>query len=60
MTERCALTAVQDHALVRMVFILGLAEHTVDAVDVDAVDRLARPETLQRQVLDTHPDISCR
>ena len=34
MTERCALTAAQDHALVRMVFILGQAEHTVDAVDV--------------------------
>ena len=60
MTERCALTAVQDHALVRMVFILGLAEYTVDAVDADAVDRLARRETLQRQVLDTRPDISCR
>jgi hypothetical protein len=59
MTERCALTAAQDHALVRMVFILGLVEHTVDAVDVDAVDLLARPETLERQVLDTIPDISC-
>ena len=34
MTERCALTAAQDHALVRMVFILGQAEHTVDAVDL--------------------------
>jgi hypothetical protein len=60
MTEGCALTAAQDHALVRMVFILGLAEHTVDDVDVDAVDLLTRPETLQRQVLDTSPDISCR
>lgn len=55
MTEGCALTAAQDDALVRMVFILGLAEHTVDAVDL-----FTRGETLERQVLDTSPDISCR
>jgi hypothetical protein len=59
MTERCALTAAQDHALVRMVFIVGQAEHTINAIDVD-VNPLARPETLQRQVLDTSPDITCR
>ena len=34
MTEGCALTAAQDHALIFMVFILGQAEHTVDAVDL--------------------------
>ena len=60
MTERCALTAAQDHALVRMVFILGQAEHTVDAVDVDAVDLFTRGETLERQFLETSPDISDR
>ena len=47
MTARCALTAAQDHALVRMVFIVGQAEHTINAIDVD-VNLLARPETLQR------------
>ena len=55
MRERCALTAAQDHALVRMVFILGQAEHTVDAVDL-----YTRVETLERQFLETSPDISDR
>ena len=60
MTERCALTAAQGNALVRMVFIINLVEHTVDVVDVDAVDLFARSENLKRQVLDASPDISCR
>jgi hypothetical protein len=38
-----------------MVFILGKAKHTVDVVDL-----LTRPETLERQVLETSQEISGR
>ena len=55
MGESSALTTTQDHGLVRMIFILSQAEHTVDVVDF-----LAQGETLERQVLDISPDISCR
>jgi hypothetical protein len=55
MGQRSALIAAQDHALIRMVFIVGQAEHTVDVVDI-----LTQAEILQRQVLNTGPDISDR
>jgi hypothetical protein len=55
MRERSALMATQDHALICMVFILGQAENTVDAVDL-----FTRGETLERQFLETRPDISDR
>lgn len=42
--------ATQDHALVRMVFILGQAKHTVDVVDL-----VAQGEALERQLSDPCP-----
>jgi hypothetical protein len=34
MTERFILTVAQDYTLIRMVFIIGQAEHIIDAIDL--------------------------
>jgi hypothetical protein len=55
MGQRSALIATQDHAFVCLFLVLSQTKHTVDVVDI-----FTQAEILQRQVLDTGPDISDR